>query len=415
MIANMSTLPFGEPIHKAFSLTALAKEGPWQAFGLGYFSPLEAPQVFWMEAAESLYYQFLPWAYSNFGLEVPPPPNISLTRLTQAELIRPVVLTYTDAITQTSSVAGMAILKPESFDLLEIHQIILAPWLQAHPPEKLMEDTLWATGVQILFKGIFKDLQEHVPPYLTVSFPLMGIQETLFDALQQFSDGLEVIKQAPNRQGQHTGVHLPSAFYGDKTPVTISRLDVRQWESNRWGKQGPPCPSGIKVESIQLDKVNPIEMANLLHISFAKQTDSLWEPRYKSLDGCLDLITQELTDLSESLLLKTSKLAYNNAGYLVGFALMKEFSRTLANIPLVCVHPDMQGQGLGRRLVYRQLYRLQELRRLKKTPIHTVSVTHQAGEKGAQRLYMGVGFSPYAQYFHAHWNRSPAIVDLNAH
>ncbi|MFM7468084.1 MAG: GNAT family N-acetyltransferase [Vampirovibrionales bacterium] len=410
----MQTL-LGEPFNLTGTIEPLVTEGHWQAVGLSYLSPREADQLDWLQAAERLYYRFLPWAYSNFGLEVPPPPNLSLTLLTQAELLRPVALVYVHPETQESSVVGLAILKPEAFDLLEIHQVILAPWLQAHPPEDLLENSLWQQGASVLLKGIFKDIQGHHPPYLTVSFPLLGIQETLFDVIQQVSDTLETSSVVSSDVTQRSGIYLPSAFYADKSPVTISRLDIRHWQQSSWGKEGPPCPDGLTIRSLKMDDTHPIEFAKLLHTAFSKQTDTLWEPRYKTLDGCLELILQEFHELSESLLLTSSKVAYNASGYLVGFALMKEFSRTLANIPLVCVHPDVKGQGLGKRLVYRQLLRLQELRRLKKTPIHTVTVTHQASETAAQRLYMSLGFTPHAQYLHAHWNRSPAIVDLQDH
>lgn len=129
---------------------------------------------------------------------------------------------------------------------------------------------------------------------------------------------------------------------------------------------------------------------SVIQESFKESSDALFDPRFKTIAGCKDIIHKVVNDVYADFLPEaTSVLLYE--GNPVGFSFMNITGGSIVNIPLVGVLQEHQGKGLSTIMLKHSMDELFENENLKKR-ITEINTTTETNNLQALRLYKNLGF-----------------------
>lgn len=131
------------------------------------------------------------------------------------------------------------------------------------------------------------------------------------------------------------------------------------------------------------------DAVEIIQESFNDSADALFDPRFKSIAGCRDIITKVVKDVYAQFLPEaTSVLLYE--GRPAGFAFMNLTGGTIVNIPLVGIKQEHQGKGLSTIMLKNSMDVI--LKDEKYKNISEINTTTETNNLQALRLYKNLGF-----------------------
>ena len=133
------------------------------------------------------------------------------------------------------------------------------------------------------------------------------------------------------------------------------------------------------------------DAVRIIHESFKDAADSLYDTRFKSVDGTTDVINKVVENVyGEFLPEATSVLLYDNSP--AGFAFANVTGGKIANIPLVAVEKEHRGKGFSEHLLNRTVKVLAGWTKLGRRDFSEVNVTTQTDNYRALKMYRKTGF-----------------------
>ena len=131
------------------------------------------------------------------------------------------------------------------------------------------------------------------------------------------------------------------------------------------------------------------DAVKIIQEAFNDSSDALFDPRFKSLSGCRDILNKVVKDVYAKFLPDaTSVLLYE--GKPVGFSFMNITNDSIVNIPLVGILNDHQGKGLSTIMLKHSMDII--LDKAKHSQISEINTTTETNNLQALRLYKNLGF-----------------------
>lgn len=126
----------------------------------------------------------------------------------------------------------------------------------------------------------------------------------------------------------------------------------------------------------------------IIHEAFKNSSDALFDPRFKSLTGCRDIISKVVNNVYAKFLPDaTSVLLYKNKP--VGFSFMN-ITDSIVNIPLVGISQEHQGKGLSTLMLKHSMDIILGI--TENRGITEINTTTETENLQALRLYKNLGF-----------------------
>mgnify|MGYP002624235471 CR=1 FL=1 len=209
----------------------------------------------------------------------------------------------------------------------------------------------------------FLELTQEMRKYKIVCYPMLGTQNNLISTIIKHGFqfiGIEVLR---------------FKFTGTESKDLFSRARVAQ------------LPAGYTVT--KWDKRYFEDAVNVIQEAFKNSSDALFDPRFRTLDGCRDILTKVVNDVyAEFLKDATSVLLFNDTP--VGFSFMNITNRTIVNIPLVGLKQEHQGKGLSTIMLKHSMDEIFNNNLL--SGVTEINTTTETNNLQALRLYKNLGF-----------------------
>ena len=210
-----------------------------------------------------------------------------------------------------------------------------------------------------------------------VCYPMLGNQKELIGSVV--------------REGfQFVGIEvLRFMMHGTESKDLFSRARITE------------LPQNYKV--VRWDDKYFDDAVRVIQESFKDSSDALFDPRFKTLSGCADIITKVVKDVYAKFLPEaTSVLLYNEKP--VGFSFMNITHNTIVNIPLVGVTNEHQGKGLSTIMLKRSMDEIINNRVM--SNVTEINTTTETNNLQALRLYKNLGFIEDYNYPQAYLQKS---------
>ena len=220
----------------------------------------------------------------------------------------------------------------------------------------------------------FLDLTKHQRKHCAVSYAMLGIQETFKDIVAQH--GFEFVD---------TGV----VVFDIQNKQLIKELSQFNFME---------LPIGYKLTPYR--DIYFEELAEAIYHSFKDSSDSNYDPRFMSVEGCRD-ITQKITSsIYGRFLPQASKiLLYENK--LVGFCLANVTGDGIANLPLIGILEEHRGQKLSCVLVKNAVLDVVKLHQGGIIELNELNASVDLNLINAVKMYESVGFIQSYKYSQA--------------
>lgn len=145
----------------------------------------------------------------------------------------------------------------------------------------------------------------------------------------------------------------------------------------------------INYRLISWDSKYFSDAVRVIQESFKDSSDALFDPRFKTLKGCNDIISKVVNDVYAKFLPEaTSILLYNEQP--VGFSFMNITNNSIVNIPLVGITNEHQGKGLSTIMLKRSMDEIINNRVM--SYVTEINTTTETDNLQALRLYKNLGF-----------------------
>ncbi|MBR1461274.1 GNAT family N-acetyltransferase [bacterium] len=223
-----------------------------------------------------------------------------------------------------------------------------------------IKDDDYLTHARELLKK-FIDLTADLRKKKVVCYPMLGEQKSLIGVIVRLGFkfiGIEVLRyQIDNRTSNDL----------------FSRARVVE------------IPQGYEV--VKWSSIYFEDAVKVIQESFSDSADALFDPRFKSMSGCRDIITKVVKDVYAKFLPEaTSVLLYQ--GRPVGFSFMN-MTGSIVNIPLVGIKQEHQGKGLATIMLK---HSMDEIFKSDNIKISEINTTTETNNLQALRLYKNLGF-----------------------
>ena len=145
-----------------------------------------------------------------------------------------------------------------------------------------------------------------------------------------------------------------------------------------------------RYQVVNWDNIYFEDAVGVIQEAFKESSDALFDPRFKSMAGCRDILNKVVNDVYADFLPEaTSVLLYE--GKPVGFSFMNITGGAIVNIPLVGIRQEHQGKGLSTIMLKHSMDELFGNEHLKKC-ISEINTTTETNNLQALRLYKNLGF-----------------------
>ena len=209
----------------------------------------------------------------------------------------------------------------------------------------------------------FLELTREIRKQKIVCYPMLGNQKTLIGTVV--------------REGfQFVGIEvLRFKTQGTESKDLFSRARMVEL---------PPNYRVVKWDDKYFD-----DAVEVIQESFKNSSDALFDPRFKTISGCSDIISKVVKDVYAKFLPEaTSVLLYNEQP--VGFSFMNITNNSIVNIPLVGVTEEHQGKGLSTLMLKRSMDEILNNRVM--SNVTEINTTTETNNLQALRLYKNLGF-----------------------
>lgn len=293
-----------------------------------------------------VYNDFVERAVSDYCFELSPLDFASFTDSVEKNLIDCIVL-YENTIPVGFLVYTTAI--SEAIELNIIHSFGL---------ENMQE-----RGMYLLRKFLEMTRAERCDKI--VCYPMLGVQKDLVSEIARY--GFKFVGTVVLRfmmSGTNSREILKSCDFGDINSDYV----LTEW-----------------VDKYYNDAVEVVQEA------FEDSADSLFDPRFKSIEGTKDIIMKIVKDLyAEFLPEATTVMLYK--GEPVGFCFMNLTDGHIANIPICAIKKAHQGKGLSKFMLKKSVERLVSWVDSGIKPISEVNTTTETNNSQALKMYRNIGF-----------------------
>ena len=211
----------------------------------------------------------------------------------------------------------------------------------------------------------FLDLTKNVRGQKLVCYPMLGEQKSLISVIARFGFkfiGIEVLRYKINSQ------ESDNQFAMARLSVLPEEYKVVSWEDKYFD-----------------------DAVGVVNEAFKESSDALFDPRFKTNDGCRDILTKIVKDVyAEFMPESTSVLLYNDQP--VGFSFMNITGGTIVNIPIVGILKEHQGKGLSTIMLKHSMDSVFDLVYNHNIDILEINTTTETDNFQAMRLYKNLGF-----------------------
>lgn len=317
---------------------------------------------------EGVYTQFVTTAQDDFGWDMPALPWEYVIPVIESGELEGFIL-MEDALPEAPCV-GFLLYRIEPHGAIEINLMHIDNNRVGH---KSAVDTLIRFGYQHWLT---------LPDWQVISFAMLGKQSQFILTFPWY--GFTPVGQAV--------VKLTFAEMG--TLMMLERL-----------KETFATPPVEGVSLHPFDKGDTNALAQLIYSTFHPMNDANWDPRFRTPEGCrqvVELITSNKLgefQASHSLLAKQGET-------LVGFSLLTQFGYTGGNIPLIGVAPEHQGKKFGEYLLGKHIALMVEGVMSGELMMMDVSATMDTDHWPAVKMYRRLGFAEQQNYGHCYVPRT---------
>ncbi|MBO6181753.1 GNAT family N-acetyltransferase [bacterium] len=209
----------------------------------------------------------------------------------------------------------------------------------------------------------FLELTRQIRKQKIVCYPMLGNQKTLIGTVVregfQFV-GIEVLRFKMN------GTESKELFSRARMVELPPNYRVTRWDNRYFD-----------------------DAVRVIQESFKDSSDALFDPRFRTIAGCSDIISKVVNDVYAKFLPEaTSVLLYNEQP--VGFSFMNITNNSIVNIPLVGVTEAHQGKGLSTLMLKRSMDEILNNRVM--SNVTEINTTTETNNLQALRLYKNLGF-----------------------
>ncbi|MDD3419441.1 MAG: GNAT family N-acetyltransferase [Candidatus Gastranaerophilales bacterium] len=156
-----------------------------------------------------------------------------------------------------------------------------------------------------------------------------------------------------------------------------------------------PTPEGFEV--VNFDMKYAKDIINIIHKSFANMNDQKFDPRFKTMEGCEDILAKIVQNIYGQFLPNHAKILLQN-GVPKGFCMVNLTTENIANIPLVGILPELKYKGMGQLLLTHALRDVLKSVFSGELPLLELNATIDTENIPAINMYRKLGFKESASY-----------------
>lgn len=139
------------------------------------------------------------------------------------------------------------------------------------------------------------------------------------------------------------------------------------------------------------------EAIPIVHDAFKESSDTLFDTRFKSIEGVRDILTRIVNgSYGEFLPESTSVLLFN--GKVCGFCFVNITGGKIVNVPIFAISPEHQGKGLSKYLLKRTLQTLLDWNKSGLKKFSEINTTTETDNYQALKMYRNIGFKEDYSY-----------------
>ena len=177
----------------------------------------------------------------------------------------------------------------------------------------------------------------------------------------------------------------------------------------------PEKPEDYKIVCYNDEYRN--DAIRIIHECFKETQDSLYDSRYKTLEGTTDIINKIVENIyGEFLPEATSVLLYKDVPCGITFANIT--GGKIANIPLVAIEKNHRGKKFSELLLNRTIKTIVDWTKIGKRDFSEVNVTTETNNYKALKMYRKIGFKEdysYPQAYLTYKKGSGLISKISSH
>ena len=133
------------------------------------------------------------------------------------------------------------------------------------------------------------------------------------------------------------------------------------------------------------------EAIPIVHAAFQNSSDALFDPRFKSLEGVREILSNIVGGIyGEFLPEAVSVLLFN--GVPCGFCFVNITGGKIANVPIFAIAPEHQGKGLSKHLLKKSVQTLLNWTKTGERQFSEVNTTTETDNYPALKMYRHIGF-----------------------
>lgn len=148
-------------------------------------------------------------------------------------------------------------------------------------------------------------------------------------------------------------------------------------------------------------------VAECVYAAFKNATDAKWDPRFRTEIGARKVVGFTTGGLMGTHLPSCTSVVLKN-DHPVGFCFLLQADPTTGNIPLIGVHPDEKGKGLGNILLKATLTQAIQEMVAAKIAMLSITTTMDTDNVPAIKMYRRMGFREEYNYPHVYLTREQA-------
>jgi ribosomal protein S18 acetylase RimI-like enzyme len=325
-----------------------------------------------MGRVRSLYERFSQKASQDYGWTSSPIDYETLEFAIRKQLMAGYFLTVNDPQAEPM---GLMLYRLEEHRAVEINLIYL-------------EDTPFKSALDVLMPQFIEDVRQ-LDGWDVISYALLGKQE-------------EYVLTLP--------------WYGFK-PIgqTIFKFDMLDVLSVQIFKQQKfePLPDEYRITAPPLTPhgslVHKDAIAECIYDAFCQSVDTLWDPRFRSVLGCQEVVRLIESNLMGDFLPTSSRFAFRGDD-VVGFSFLVESTAVSANVPVIGTHRSVKGLGIGSRMLWQGMDNLIDEALASRSNYFAVDATTDTDNYPALHMYRRLGFREQQNYPHVYLPREKAMT-----
>lgn len=204
-----------------------------------------------------------------------------------------------------------------------------------------------------------------------ISYAMMGIQKDFVVNIAKY--GFDFVGQAI----------VNFKFDNEKSMRIFSKVKDR------------PVPEGFEV--VNWDDKYALDMVKLIFESFKNMQDQKFDLRFKTLEGCEDIVYKITKNIYGIFLPEKTKVLLEN-GVPRGFCFVNLTTDNIANIPLIGISPELKYKGMGQLLLTKALYDVLQSAMKREMPVFELNATVDTDNLPAINMYRKLGFKESVAY-----------------